>query len=216
MNKIKYVIVMVIMAAVLLFSCKKQSKYEDEANFQAELIGITKGMRIVKFLNEEPQATLNIPSKIKGMPVTEIGQSALADNWFTHVSIPDTVEKIMDYSFSGNFIREINIPNKVTEIAAGAFMNNQLTSIVIPDSVRKIGYRAFANNWFKSITIGSDVEFEELSGYDTWDEKEWKYTAFEGSDFEDAYSENGRKAGTYTKVDEVWIFKPPVITEKSK
>jgi hypothetical protein len=87
-------------------------------------------------------------------------------------------------------------------------MDNRLTSIVIPNTVKKIGYRAFNENPLNSISIGANVELVEIGGMDKVTQKEWKYTAFEGTGFDEAYAANNRQAGTYTKVDEVWQFSP--------
>ncbi|MDR0718708.1 MAG: leucine-rich repeat domain-containing protein, partial [Treponema sp.] len=205
MNTRAAIITAVMVMAALFSSCKKGPQYEDEDNFVVAPAAY-KGLRIVEYLDYTQKASINVPPRIKNEPVTEIGPDSIADRWFTKVAIPDTVVNIMDFSFSGNFIREVNFSGKITEIGNGAFMNNRITSIVIPDSVKRIGYRAFFNNPLKSITIGSNVELDDISGYDAGKEVEWKYTAFEGTGFDEAYRESGRLAGTYTKVDGIWQF----------
>jgi hypothetical protein len=209
MTKRAAIITTVMVMAALFLSCKKEPlpQYEAEDNFAVQPASYN-GVRIVNYLDYTQKASLDIPPRVKNMPVTEIGPDSIADRWFTKVAIPDTVVNIMDFSFSGNFIREVNFPGKTTEIGNGAFMNNRLTGIVIPGSVKRIGYRAFFNNPLESITIGGNVELDEVSGYDAGKQEEWKYTAFEGTDFDEAYRENGRLAGTYTKVDGIWQFDP--------
>jgi hypothetical protein len=209
MNKTAAIITSLMVMAILFLSCKKEPlpQYEAEDNFVVQPASYD-GLRIVNYLDYTQKPSLNIPPRIQNMPVTEIGPHSIADRWFIKVTIPDTVVNIMDFSFSGNLIREVNIPGKISEIGNGVFMNNRLTSVVIPHSVRRIGYRAFFSNPLKSISIGGNVEFDEISGYDTGKQEEWKYTAFEGTGFDEAYREYGRMAGTYSLVDEIWQFVP--------
>jgi hypothetical protein len=209
MNKIAAIITAVMVMASLFSSCKKGPlpQYEDEDNFVVQP-GYNGTVRIVSYLDDTRKPSIDIPPRIKNMSVTEIGPDSIADRWFIKATIPDTVVNIMDFSFSGNYIREVNFPGKITEIGNGAFMNNRLASIVIPDSVKKIGYRAFFNNPLKNITIGSNVELNEISGYNTGKKEEWKYTAFEGTGFDEAYKAYGRMAGTYNMVNGIWQFVP--------
>jgi hypothetical protein len=209
MNKTTAIIVAVMVMATLFSSCRKGPlpEYEDEDNFVVS--PVHRGVRIVNYLDYTRKSSINIPPRIKNRAVREIGPDSIADRWFVNVTIPDTVVSIMDFSFSGNSIREVNFPGTITEIGNGAFMNNRIVSIVIPDSVKRIGYRAFFNNPLRSISIGRNVELDESSGYDGPEKKEeWKYTAFEGTGFDEAYKEYGRMAGTYTKVDGIWQFVP--------
>jgi hypothetical protein len=62
-----------------------------------------------------------IPAKIKGKPVTSIGESAFNNKELTSVTIPDGI----------------------TSIGNSAFASNQLTSVTIPDGVTSIGDSAF-------------------------------------------------------------------------
>jgi hypothetical protein len=208
MNKTAAIITALMVMAALFSSCKKGTlpEYEDEDNFVVQPASYEGTVRIVNYLDYTKKPSINIPPRIQNKPVTEIGPDSIADRWFSTVTIPDTVVAIMDFSLSGNFIQEVNLSKKIAEIGNGAFMNNRLASIVIPDSVKKIGYRAFCNNPLKSITIGSNVELDEMSGYDTGKQEEWKYTAFEGTGFDEAYKEYGRMAGTYTMVNGTWQF----------
>jgi hypothetical protein len=207
MNKRAAIITAFMVMAALFSSCKKEPlpPYEAEDNFVVQPASYN-GVRIVEYLDYTQKPSINIPPRIQNMPVTEIGPDSIGDRWFIKATIPDTVVNIMDFSFSGNLIREVNFPGKISEIGNGAFMNNRLTSIVIPDSVKRIGYRAFFNNPLKSISIGGNVEFDEISGYNAGTQEEWKYTAFEGTGFDEAYKEYGRMAGIYTIENGIWQF----------
>jgi hypothetical protein len=70
-----------------------------------------------------------------------------------------------------------------------AFGGNLLTSVTIPDNVTSIGYNAFRNasdnNYAKSVNIGANVLLSrDFFSY--------------GDCFNDVYTTNNRKAGTYT------------------
>jgi hypothetical protein len=78
---------------------------------------------------------VNIPSTIRGLPVTIIAESAFAKKNLTAVTIPDKVTIIGDIAFSSNSLTSIVIPRSVTFIGDGAFFGNQLTAITIGDNV---------------------------------------------------------------------------------
>lgn len=84
---------------------------------------IDSGIRIDKYTGSA--TSVNIPSRIDGLPVTTIG----------------------DWAFqSCESMKSIQIPNSVTSIGNWAFFNcASLTSIQIPSSVTTIGERAFAD-----------------------------------------------------------------------
>ena len=122
---------------------------------------------IVKYTG--PGGEVKIPEKIKGLPVTEIGQKAflacvkmirvelpaglirLGDSAFgscsglTHVEIPSTVTDIGNFAFDRCYaLASITIPNSVTRIGDYAFSScTSLPTVTIPESVTSIGARAF-------------------------------------------------------------------------
>lgn len=87
-----------------------------------------------------------IEKEIEGYPVSEI-KAAFQDNTvLTKVTIPDSVEKIGEFAFSGcTALTEVLIPESVTSIEASAFVNcKNLNEIALPDSVVSIGKAAFS------------------------------------------------------------------------
>ncbi len=75
--------------------------------------------------------------------------------------IPDSVENIGNYAFSGcTGLTSVTIPNSVESIGERAFYGCiNLTSIIIPDSVTSIGGKAFSGcTGLTSITIPNSVE----------------------------------------------------------
>ena len=118
----------------------------------------------------ESDTVVVIPSKINGVPVETIGNTAFQNSAVTSVTIPDSVTAI----YSGAFVNcpqltNISIPNSVTYIGFSAFSSctslksitlpsslnsisetlffgcSQLTTIHIPVSVTSIGNNAFAD-----------------------------------------------------------------------
>ena len=100
-----------------------------------------------------------------GVGVIPEGTTTIESNMFkekeklTSVIIPDSVNVIGQYAFSGTGLKSINIPNSVKEIQFGAFKDcKDLTSITIPDSVTKIMQWAFCGcTGLESVTIGESV-----------------------------------------------------------
>ncbi|MCL2861711.1 MAG: leucine-rich repeat protein [Firmicutes bacterium] len=115
--------------------------------------------------------SLNIPERINGRNVTEIGASAFANQTFlSTITLPSTVTHIAGNAFldtnidwknllfavsnSGETIMgtnyiltdEVYVPHGVTEIGVRAFQNNNyVTEISIPSTVTNIGSNAFVN-----------------------------------------------------------------------
>ena len=93
--------------------------------------------------------------------VTEIGSSAFYGcDKITSVSIPESVVRIVDWSFcqcSG--LTTINLPKGLTYLGTGAFEKcSGLTSVVIPAGLKNIGVQAFSRcTGLTSITISMGV-----------------------------------------------------------
>ena len=91
-------------------------------------------------------SSLEIPSRIDRLPVTQIGTAAFA-NCVSLVSIriPDSVKEIEDGAFRGcTSLTSIRIPDSVTKIKTATFAKcKSLMSITIPESVRAIGEGVF-------------------------------------------------------------------------
>jgi len=154
-----------------------------------------------------------IPETINGMPVTHIAPWAFANKGLISVTIPPSVMRIEEGAFSGNRLAYLIIPGSVqrigeiafeanrmtnltiqdgvTSIGSGAFWHNQLTSVTIPPSARWLGAVIFAGNPITSITIGDNIELNGRHGGDMVGNRS----------FDNAYNNNGRRAGTYTRPD---------------
>jgi len=107
-----------------------------------------------------------------------------------NVAIPQGAKTIGAGAFSTRQLTGIVIPNGVITIENKAFFSNELTAIKIPDSVTTIGDGAFFDNQITSITIGTGVNIGRSS--------------FDDNNFYYAYSNYGRRAGTYILRNGYW------------
>ena len=67
-----------------------------------------------------------IPSKINGITITTIAQSAFQGKGLTSLVLPNTITTINREAFRNNKLTHLEIPSSVTYITYGAFNNNQL------------------------------------------------------------------------------------------
>lgn len=130
----------------------------------------------------EGGAYVNIPDKIGGVVVEQIGKHAFAYKGLYGVIIPDTVrvigesafannnnlmpfkeltlgknvEVIKDNAFDACCMNSLILPDKVMYIGASAFSGYK-SDIVIPDSTEYIGVNAFASLSQSNITLGKKV-----------------------------------------------------------
>lgn len=91
-------------------------------------------------------ASVEIPSKVSGKPVTEIGAEVFwQNNTMTSVTIPSTVKTISYAAFNEcTSLKKVVIPSSVTKIDDAAFWYcTSLKTVIIPESVTVIGEDAF-------------------------------------------------------------------------
>jgi hypothetical protein len=84
-----------------------------------------------------PGGAVNIPNTINGLPVTTIGDDALAScTSLTSISIPSSVTGIGYYAFANCIsLTDMTIPDSVTSIGDAAFFGcNSLTVITVDAS----------------------------------------------------------------------------------
>ncbi|MGI6217094.1 MAG: leucine-rich repeat domain-containing protein [Coriobacteriales bacterium] len=75
------------------------------------------------------------------------------------VELPNTVEKIDEYAFSGTSIESIHIPSSVRSIEERAFSNcRNLSEVVIDPGLEHIGPQAFSNTAIKSLEVPPTIK----------------------------------------------------------
>jgi hypothetical protein len=126
-----------------------------ESDFEVRPLDDGKSVAITKYIGNKWE--VGIPSKIRGLSVTDIEMNAFLGKNLTKVTIPNSVTTIAYSAFKENQLTTVTIPNSVTRILSSAFGNNQLTSVTIGNSVITIGDYAFENNRLTSVTIPNSV-----------------------------------------------------------
>ena len=132
-----------------------------------------------------------------GNAVFSIGYNAFDVNKLTNVAIPNSVTSIGKEAFCCNQLAGLTIGNSVNFIGDSAFNagksgRGRLTSVSIPNSVTSIGVNAFADQPLTSVRIGANVKLgdDALNGI-----------LGQNTGFNTAYSNNGNRAGTYTRAN---------------
>ena len=110
---------------------------------------------------DQSVASVNIPSKIAGLPVTNIGKEAFYDCAnLSSITISDSVTTIEQHAFfMCKSLKSLTLPKSVTKIEDRAFEDAEnLISINIPDGVASIQYGLFSGcDSLESITIPGSV-----------------------------------------------------------
>ena len=93
----------------------------------------------------ETDTVVVIPSKINGVPVETIGNTAFQNSAVTSVTIPDSVTAIYSGAFANcSQLTNISIPNSVTFIGFSTFEHcTSLKSITLPSSLNSISEALF-------------------------------------------------------------------------
>ena len=121
--------------------------------------------------------TIKIPSGVTAIPsscfyecsslesvaipegVTTIGSEAFQSCNLNALTLPESLEKIGIYAFSGNqSLKSVNIPAKVKTIESDAFHNCGLTDLVIQEGVQTIDNYAFESNSLQNLTLPSTIK----------------------------------------------------------
>ncbi len=93
------------------------------------------------------QTELTIPQTANGYSITGIGDNVFSNYSLERVSLPETIEEIGEWAFSGCAkLTEINLPAALKSIGNSAFCNShELTSFNIPQNLFYIGDNCFSN-----------------------------------------------------------------------
>lgn len=130
--------------------------------------------------------------------VTTIGSGAFKDNKLTNVAFGANVTSIGSGAFSGNQLVSITIPNKITHIPDGIFSDNKISSVTIPETVTAIGMRAFYGNPLSTVIMRASPVMVYNGAFAIGSEHDRSFNEF--------YSGNKNRAGTYTYKNGRWSY----------
>jgi hypothetical protein len=150
----------------------------------------SEGVRITGYLGVS--TSIDIPSHIQGMTVTEIGPLAFERRNLHNVTIPRTVMYIGNEAFIGNALTSVTIPPMVVSIGYGAFASNSLYSITVGGSLASIGDAVFAlNPSLAYVTLPANIRVSE--------------SAFSGSSRNLSMIKIGDNVHFYQPGDSIWV-----------
>ena len=144
---------------------------------------------------------ITIPSKLGGVPVTEIYMFAFQGDEITSLTLPSTVTAIDDYAFSAcHDLKSVKWSSNLKRIGNNAFEEcTSLTVIDLPSKLEEVGPSAFYNcTSAVSVTIPKSAKYIYNGAFsNTVNLKELNYNAKNclfafGSAFDDA----GKKSGS--------------------
>jgi len=117
--KIRKTAAALILTAVIAVTACAQN-YDKESSFVVKPIDGGKGVEITNYIGTKWE--INIPPKIKNLPVKSIGKEAFANEEnIISITIPDSVTTIGNNAFTGcNSLTSISIPDSVTSIEISA------------------------------------------------------------------------------------------------
>ncbi len=158
MRKIGFVVVVMFMAmlAVSVPAEAKKTYYDKDYSYQ-----VKDREAIVTGCYKYPQeGKLIIPSSLGGFPVTGIASRTFAEDKWSAVYIPDTVEQIDGYAFIGCKMVSVRLPKNLKKIEMSTFEScRKLTSITFNKKLTSIGDLAFADcTSLKKVTLPSSLE----------------------------------------------------------
>jgi hypothetical protein len=149
----KIIITLALLSALTAGAFGQQ--YDPENDFTVEVIDNGRAVQITEYVGNK--TIVNIPPRIRNLPVTGIRGHGFREKNLISVTIPNSVTSIGNYTFRDNQLTNVIIPNSITSIGTGAFYNNQLTNVIIPNSVTSIGIYAFDSNQLTSVTVPNSV-----------------------------------------------------------
>ena len=132
-------------------------EYRVMENNEVEITGFKRNKDKDIGIYYERARTIEIPSKIKGMDVTSIGNRAFKHKDIWSVKLPKAIKSIGEEAFSKNCLNEINLPDTISFIGKGAFEKNLIGSLSIPRRVTKISENAFSENCLSSVVLPDNI-----------------------------------------------------------
>ena len=123
-----------------------------------------RGVTITKYIGEKHR--VDIPAEIDGQSVVALADHAFYETLVTWVSIPDCVQEIGAFCFSGcPVLQTLRLPQGLTQIPDGMLESCfRLLEIDIPDTVTTIGEGAFWGNFYLMEELRLPASLETLEG----------------------------------------------------
>lgn len=115
------------------------------------------GTRFVNYYGNSLITDVVVPSKIKGITVTTIGNNAFDEEQLTSIVFPETIKEIGAASFKGNKLNNLVIPKSVEIIKNAAFINAGINNLTLNEGLKTIEQSAFQTNNFTSVVLPSTV-----------------------------------------------------------
>ena len=109
---------------------------------------------------------INIPEKISGQEVVEIGEKAFSNNLIIeHIQLPDSILRINDFAFFGcRNLRKVKFGLGIRKIGDNAFAEcESLQDIQIRSEMDCIGVNAFTLSSIESVEINAIEDLREES-----------------------------------------------------
>ena len=116
------------------------------------------------FTGSSKLASVKLPSSLKEIPTAMFNAGSSTDMKLAEIVIPEGVEKIGEYAFSGTHVEKLTLPSTLKEIGGSAFWNHQLEELEIPGGVKSIGEYAFRisqetlGNTLKTVVLNYGLE----------------------------------------------------------
>lgn len=121
-------------------------------------------VQITGYSPEGPKKIV-IPEKIKGYPVTSIGEAAFISRKLTGVILPKSLTSIGKSAFYDNSLTSLTIVSSIKNIGESAFAKNTLSSVKIEASLITIGKSVFAHNALKTIVLPASLKTIEREAF---------------------------------------------------
>lgn len=156
--KKKISLILILIVCCGLFSACSSGAKETKAEFFTYIVNVNNEAVITGYVGNE--ASVVIPSKIDGKPVTEINEKAFEKNTLiAKVVVPDSVREIGYNAFrSCSSLQEIVLSKNLKIIKGWAFSGcKNLTGIKLPSSLQHMGNNAFEYTGITEITIPANT-----------------------------------------------------------
>lgn len=92
---------------------------------------------------ESIESFCNIDFGVWGNPICNAKNVYVSNKRVTHLTIPGTIKRVREYTFSSCNFESITIEDGIIEIEEGAFHGCNMTSVKLPDTLKSIGNRSF-------------------------------------------------------------------------